>query len=155
MKRTVMLALLGATVAAPAQAQTLWRGFTSGMTVEQARAADPRAVPNPRAASERLKDGAACELVIEAVEVETRRFRGCLYFRDGRLIQVALGDAAASHTGFRGIVSKLSVEHGPEFSRAQNGRVHEARWQRRDNTSVQVMFVEIGQPFMRIVYAPG
>lgn len=49
----------------------------------------------------------------------------------------------------------IFIEHGPGFAQAQNGRIHEARRQCRNNTSVQVMFVEIGKPFMRIVYEPG
>lgn len=154
----VKLALMTAAVAlaaAPAAAQPLWRNFQSGMTAEQVRAADPRVAANPLAAKERLKDGAACELVIEAVEIDGRPFRSCFYFRAGKLAQISLGDRGATPQMFRGIKTRLANENGPSFAEQQSGRIQEARWTRGDNSRVSLMYIEIGQPIMRIVYEPA
>lgn len=98
--------------AADAQAQILWQNVERGMSAEEVRRAQPRAVPyeDPSA----LFNGARCLLRIEDYEFGGQRLTVCFYMLAGRLHQVTLKLKSANEAIFHSLAAELRERHGSE-----------------------------------------
>ena len=93
----------------------LWGEAASGMTLVEIRAIYPHA--ESRTPTDRLADGAACELVIPHLEIAAHDFSVEFYFKDDKLGQVTIASNGGADVGtFRSIAVALRAKYGPELS---------------------------------------
>lgn len=103
-------AALGLSGAAAAQAQVLWQNVEAGMTADEVRRAQPRAVPYDDPS--RLFNDARCLLRIQDYEFGGQRFNVCFYMLAGRLHQVTLKMKNTSEASFHALAAALRERHG-------------------------------------------
>lgn len=134
MKQT-LLAIFFVLGPVAAHAQVLWGGTEYGMTVDQVKAAVPKAVP-PHMASH-IKD-AKEQLQLEEIELVNKRFVASFYFADGKLVQVTLRlDSDRTPTGaaltFNSLTEALRAKYGQEL--AQDNKAGDRSALRLKNTT--------------------
>lgn len=100
-------------------AQTLWQGTTYGMSVEQVKAAVPRATAP--AEPNQLYGGAEELLRLAGVELQNKDFLASFYFKDGSLVQVTLSMINKQQFNVamlvvEGLITTLRAKYGKELS---------------------------------------
>ena len=164
MVRFLLLVASVMLVVLPVSAQALWGGLTVGMTPEQVRGARSGLidVSDPRALI-RDASGVSPALLREpGVDVGGLRFDATMYFREGRLDQVALSNdktnpIADPVAAYEGVVEALTSKYGKASSAERSsslGYSANHTWLVGDITIKSVVFdFRQGQPLINVNYS--
>lgn len=136
---------------APATAPVIWQNLALGMSVEEARRAQPNAVTPPDRPT--LMGGDVCLLQLPKMEISASEYRVCVFFKDGGLSQFSL-NALGSPTEpqFRSIIVGLRAKYGTELSLVSSPMGFNADWLTPNGVNISVVFFNKYSTLLNINY---
>ena len=123
-----------------ASGQVMWQNVERGMSLEQVRSAQPKAVAVDK--PENLHDGATCELHLSDYQVGLSKYEVCFYFLRGRLSQVTLGHIGKPEkSNFDEVVLLLTAKYGKPISVEQDVLGWSAEWVLPNGVNISVLYI--------------